>query len=527
MLFIYICPGLIGKIIGKNALIFLLLLLVAVPRIIGEVRRKDTAVFHLNRFHTDIAERKSIARVGIGLTQLQTDRQRSAAGFRCEEHLDVVSLTGFEAAAVKCAVSVLAVAVEAGFVFGLVFVSCQVILDQIARPGFQVRVCGRIEFSLPHPAVIRIGRCLPDDHFGARIAFFHIYNISVVVLFIDRVRAGIERVGQRDLFERIGNQFFQDLPGKDGLIKCKSIGKDALIVIVNLFHADVADNHHASLRRFAKRELQDQLIAVSASADHSFTCRHFSAGQLLTVKSAVALLLVPVVEEDLERHIFLAHHIGEDAVAGAEFRIQAGFDIKSGFPHAGIERRGDVVDIHGIAAAAKEHRIALIVLLINDRLPLKIDRGGKRVLVLHFVRVLFHLNLMKINRKSRQHAELQIEVARAAVRDHDPGDAVIPFMDLELLEVTELDRSGNIGVKTVSHKVIPSRNRRVVAFQLDMPGFPVGLRRVETIDAVYGFAASFDIVSFEFGTEHRGFHSGRRHLVPVLRQRPHISVRRQ
>ena len=167
------------------------------------------------------------------------------------------------------------------------------------------------------------------------------------------------------------------------------------------------------------------------------------------------------------------------------------------------------------------------MLLINDRFPLKIDRGGKRVLVLNFVRVLFHLNLFKVDRKRRQHAELQVKVARAAVRDHNSGDAVVSLMDLELLEITELDRSGNIRVKTVSHKVIPSGYRRVVAFKLDMPGFSVGLRRIETIDAVDSLAASLDIVSFEFGAEHRGRHFGRRHFVPVFRLRPYISVFRQ
>ena len=97
-------------------------------------------------------------------------------------------------------------------------------------------------------------------------------------------------------------------------------------------------------------------------------------------------------------------------------------------------------------------------------------------------------------------------------------------MDLELLEITELDRSGNIRIKTVSHKIIPSRYRRVVAFKLNVPGLPVCLRRFETIDVVDGLAASFDIVSFEFGAEHRGRHSGRSHFIPFPHLRPHISV---
>ena len=347
------------------------------------------------------------------------------------------------------------------------------------------------------------------------------------MLFINRIRAGIERDGQTELVERIGYQFFKNLSGKDGLIQCKTVGKNARIVIIDLLHADIADDHHAALRRFSQRELQDQLIAVAASADHRFTCLHFAAGQLLTVKGTISLFLVPVVEKDLKRHILLAHHICQDAVTGSQFRIHAGSDIKSGFPHACIERRGDVVDIHCVTAAVKEHGVALVVLLINDRFPFKIDRGGKRVLVLHFVCVLFHLNLLKVNRKSRQHSQLQVEVARAAVRDHDARNAVVPFMDLELLKITELDRSGNIGVKPVSHKVIPPRYRRVIAFKLDMPGFPVGLRRVEPIDAVYDLTASFDVVSFEFRAEHRGFHCGRRHFVPVFRLRPNISIRRQ
>ena len=94
----------------------------------------------------------------------------------------------------------------------------------------------------------------------------------------------------------------------------------------------------------------------------------------------------------------------------------------------------------------------------------------------------------------------------AAIGNQDAGDAVIAFLNLKLLEVTELDLAGHIGMETVGYAVIPAGNGGIVCFQLDMPGFPVGLRGVKAVYAVHRFAASGNGAALEFRTEQGVFH---------------------
>ena len=136
----------------------------------------------------------------------------------------------------------------------------------------------------------------------------------------------------------------------------------------------------------------------------------------------------------------------------------------------------------------------------------KVYGRGERFFIVFFVRILLDFDLVEVNRKRMEHAELQIQIACAAIGNQDAGDAVIAFLNLKLLEVTELDLAGHIGMETVGYAVIPAGNGGIVCFQLDMPGFPVGLRGVKAVYAVHRFAASGNGAALEFRTEQGVFH---------------------
>ena len=59
--------------------------------------------------------------------------------------------------------------------------------------------------------------------------------------------------------------------------------------------------------------------------------------------------------------------------------------------------------------ATHEHGIvALVMPLVDARLPLEVHGLGKCVLEVDLVRIFLDLNLAEVNRESRKHAQLQV-----------------------------------------------------------------------------------------------------------------------
>ena len=194
---------------------------------------------------------------------------------------------------------------------------------------------------------------------------------------------------------------------------------------------------------------------------------------------------------------------------GAKLRNHAGPDVEPGLPDAKVRRDGFVIDVDRVTVADEDRVIALVVLLVDTRLPHEVHRLGKRVLIGDLVRVLLDLDRGEVDREGREHAELQVEIARAVLGGEDARDAVLARLDLELLEVAELDRAGNIGAEVVGHVVVASRDGGIVCLELDVPGLAIGLRGDEVIRTSDGAAASRDAVALELGIEQSALGIGR------------------
>ena len=74
-------------------------------------------------------------------------------------------------------------------------------------------------------------------------------------------------------------------------------------------------------------------------------------------------------------------------------------------------------------------------------------------------------------------------------------------MDLKLLEIAEFHLSGHIRMEPIGHTVVSPGDSGIVAFELDMPGFPVGLRGCEAIYAVDDLTAARHVMAFKLGAE--------------------------
>ena len=92
---------------------------------------------------------------------------------------------------------------------------------------------------------------------------------------------------------------------------------------------------------------------------------------------------------------------------------QAGIDVEPGLPHAGLPGRGEIVDADLVDTAGEDRGVALVMSLVNQCLPLEVHRRAEGVFIRDFVRVLLDFDFGKIDREGGEHAELQIQIARA------------------------------------------------------------------------------------------------------------------
>ena len=273
-------------------------------------------------------------------------------------------------------------------------------------------------------------------------------------------------------------------------------------MVLDFLHAEIAYIDDGSLRHFAEGELHHQIVTVAAAGDDGLAGLRLSSGQILTVQGSVALFLVAVVEEDLKGHVLIALDVGGYTVVHAGLGDQACPDIQTGLPYAGIPGGGEVFDADPILGAGEDRGIALVVLFKYEGFPLKVHRRGKRILVIHLVRVLFDLDLGKVDRKGREHAELQIKIARSGTCRQDAGEAVVALADLKLLEVAELDLACHVRMEAVGNAVVPAGDGGIVALELDVPGLSVGLCGGKAIHAVDSLAFARDGAAFKLGAEH-------------------------
>ena len=330
---------------------------------------------------------------------------------------------------------------------------------------------------------------------------------------VHRVHATVERGGQRDVLVGDGDRLLDDVAGRNPPVQPIVGGKHAVVTVDDLVHVDVAYDDQGPGAGLAKGELQDELVAVAVAGDHGLDGVHLSGNQLLAVERAIALLDVTVVEQDLEGDVAVVaveHHVGGDAVVGSRLGDHPRPDVDPGLPDAEVGRDGLVVDVDRMVSARQDRVVALVVPLVDERLALEVDGLGERVLVGDLVRVLLDLDLGEVDREGREHAELQVEVARALLGGEDARDLVVARLDLELLEVTELDGAGDVGVEAVRHEVVAPRDSGIVRLELHVPGLAVGLRGDEVELATHGPAATRDGVALELGLEQVGVDPGRR-----------------
>ena len=478
------------------------------PHGIGKVGKRDLLGLALGELgDADVGEGHVVAGGAVGLAQLQAQGQRTVALVGGDGVFHVVRAAGGEAAAVERAVGVLIVAVEAGLVLGLVRGGADVKFDLVGGAGVQGHAGGGIELGLPDASAL--GGGLQDLQGRAGGALFQLHHIVAVMALIDRVGPLVrEGGGQGQLLVGGGDQGLEGLAGGNLLVQGEVLGKHVLVVVDDLVHVKVFHLHRGALGHHAQGELQHQLVPIAAADDHGLHGFGLLAGQALAVKGAVALFHLVVVEEELKGHVLVAGHVRGDAVAHACLGDQAGVDVEPGLPDARIPGGGQVFDADLVGASGEHRGIALVMPLIDQQLLLEIHRRLQGVLIVHLVGELLHLDLGKVDGEGGQHAQLQIQIAGAAAGDHHAGDAVLTLLDVKLLEVAELDLAGHVGVEAVGHPIVPAGNGGVIALQLHMPGFPVGLRGGKAIDAVYLLALAGNRAAFKLGVEHGGFQLG-------------------
>ena len=267
----HVDASVVGEVVGKHALV-----LRVRPRPVGEARREDVRVPDLHGLHAEVLHRDGVARGGVRLAKLDANRQRAVALVRRDEHLDVVRSARGQAAAVERTVVVLVVAVEAHLVVGLVVGGHQVELDAVALVGLQRHAGGGIELCLPHATVVRVGRRLLDPHRRAVLVLRELDDVAVVMLLVHRVHAGVEGGRQRDVLEGHRDQLVDHLPGRNGPVQRIARGKRVGVLVDDLVHVDVTDDDHRTGAGLAKRELQDELVAVAIAGNHGLTGVHLA-----------------------------------------------------------------------------------------------------------------------------------------------------------------------------------------------------------------------------------------------------------
>ena len=452
----------------------------------------------------DVAESHIVAGGGIGLAQLQAQGQGTVAGVGGDAVFHMVGAPGGEAAAIEGAVGVLAVAVEAGLILGLVRGGADVEADRIGAAGLQGHAGGGVELGLPDASALLGG--LGDLQGGAVAALLQAHLVVAVVALIDRVGA-VEGDVRGDGLVAVGDEGGDDLAGGDHLVQGEARRQQALVVVLDLLDVQRAHLHGGLLRGLAQRELQHQLLAAVAD-DHGLDGLGLSGLQLLLIEGAVALLLLAAVEEELIGEGPVTAQIRRDAIADAGLGHKARMDVEAGLPHAGIPGRRGIVEADLAGLPGEPGVIALVMALIDQRLFLEVHRGLQGVLQLHHVGVLLHLDLAELDGEGGQHAQLQVQIAGAAGGDQDAGDAVLALLDVELLEVAELDLAGHVGGEAIGHPVVPAGDGGIVALQLHMPGLAVGLGGGEAVLPVHHLAGAGDIAALELGPEQVGLDMG-------------------
>ena len=479
---------------------------------IGEVSQLDFLhLTALDRANAQVAERDVVSRSRVGLAELQLDCQRAVGRDRGKRVFHALRAAGRQAEPViDRAVVLFLVSVKGNFKFCLVPGRADVKADLVGLTGCRRHAGRGAKLGLPSFAAA-LGS-LGDLQRGRRGTFVKRHHIAVCAPAVDRVGAAVGKA-ERKVFERRGDRAVKHLAGLDRGVQREERGQDAGIVILDLLHMEIADPDGGALRRVAERELHDELVAFAAAGDHGLAGRRLAGGSALAVKGAVALLFLAVVQQHLKGQILIAGHVRRDAIVDAGFGDHAGLDIKTGLPHAVVPGRGEIFDVDLVACAREDRGIALVVLFPDEGFLFKINGHGERVLIVDLVRVLLDLDLGKVDREGRQHAELQIQIARAGGGDQDAGDAVFALVDVKLLEVSELDLAGHVRAEAIGHAVVAPRDGGIVALELDVPRLAVGLVGGKTIHAVDDLPAASDGIALELGAEHRVvLHRCRRYL---------------
>ena len=415
----------------------------------------------------------------------------------------MIRSTGREAAPIQCAVGVLGIAVQAYLILGLILLRYQVEHQLIGLPRLRGEAGVHIELGFPDAPVFVRGRCLVDVHHSAVGILVQTDQIAVIVALIDAVDAAVCEITHGQTDRGFRHCLGDHLAGGLFLIQGKAVGQDIGVVVRDFLHPEIAHGHRGALGHLAQGELDDQLLALAAAGDHSLTAGDLIGHQVLAIEGAVALFHIGVVKEHLKGHVLIAHHIGGDVITGAGIGDEAGLDIEPGLPDAGIPGRSHILQRHRVGVALEEHAIALVVLFIDPGLIFKVHGHGQGVLVVHLVRVFLHLDLGEVNGKRREHAQLQIQIAGAALGDQNAGDRVVALFDVKLLEIAELDLAGHVGGEAVGHPVIPTGHGGIVALQLHMPGLAVGLGGGEAVDPVHHLARTDHGVALKLGLEGR------------------------
>ena len=455
-------------------------------------------ILRRQRLDAEIRQRYGVAGGGIRLAHLQTERQGPVAHVRRDDQFHVIRAARRQTAGIQSPVGVFIIAVKAGLVLGLAALRSEIEGDAVAGPGLRRHAGDGIEPDLPHPALGRVRGGLRDLQRRAGGSFLQFHRVSVVMSFVNRIRSVVGKVRQRDLLVGFGNHPVQDPAGGHRGIQREAGRKHIGISIGEGLHPEIADRDAGARGRFAERELQHKLAAPVGAGDHGFAGFRFARGQALAVEGAVALLLAAVIQEEFKGQVPVAADVRRNVIARAGLGDQAGLDEEPGFPNPGLRGNRPVVDADRVRLALEDRVIVLVVRLIYGRLPRKVHGSGQRVFIIDHVRVFLYLDLRKIDRKGREHAQLQVKIARAAGGDQDAGNAVVALSDGKLLEIAELDLAGHIRAEAIGHPVIPAGNGGIVALKLDMPGLAVCFRGGEAVHAVDGLAAARDGVALEF-----------------------------
>ena len=161
----------------------------------------------------------------------------------------MIRLSCLQAASVNNAVGIFFVSVEACFIICLIDIGDQIVFDTICLSCDEIDACGGIESYFPHTAVFCLGRCLFDLQEGVSSDLFQLDNISFIVLFIYRFKSIVGNVN-RKFPESCRDQTIDVSAGPQRIIQSEISWQHALVVIFDLFHFYVSEDHLAPIRRF-------------------------------------------------------------------------------------------------------------------------------------------------------------------------------------------------------------------------------------------------------------------------------------